>query len=94
MVKVRVVPRHRYYFKKESGGWKGHYVCYRLVVEFPVDFMEKVLDFAGVEVKFERREDEIIIRPEDPKSLKRELLKLSKGEVQEVLKKLCMHKSP
>jgi hypothetical protein len=93
LVKVRVTPRHRYYFRKESGGWKGHYVCYRLVVEFPVGFMERVLDFADVEVRFERRGDEIVIRPKNPESLKRELLRLPRGEIQEALKKLCMHKS-
>jgi hypothetical protein len=92
LVRVRIAPRHRYYLRKRDGSWKGHYVCYRLLIEFPVDFTEKALDFAGVEVSLERRGDEIVIRPKDPKSLRRELLRLPRGEIQEVLKRLCTHK--
>jgi hypothetical protein len=94
LVRVRVAPRHRYYLRKETGSWKGHYISYRLLVEFPVEFMEKALDFAGVEVKFERRGDEIVIRPRDPKSLRRELLRLHPSEVQEALKKLVHARKP
>ena len=67
---------------------------YRLQVEFPASFTERILDFAEVEVGFERRGDEIVIRPKDPKSLRRELLKLPPGEVQEALKKLLQAKNP
>jgi bifunctional DNA-binding transcriptional regulator/antitoxin component of YhaV-PrlF toxin-antitoxin module len=94
LVRVRVVPRHAYYLRKGDGTWKGHYMFYRLQVEFPAEFAERILDFAGVEVGFERRGDEIIIRPKDPENLRRELLNLPPSRVQEALKMLLQAKKP
>jgi len=58
------------------------------MVEFPVEFTSRILDFAGVEVEFERRGDEIVIRPKNPGCLRRELLDTPSWKVKEVLESL------
>jgi hypothetical protein len=61
---VRVVRRRQFY--RVGGVVKERYVRERLVVEFPSWFAEQIRDFIGVEVDFERRGDEIVIRPKEP----------------------------
>ena len=86
MVKVRVVPRQRYHHRKGDGGWRHHYVDYRLLIEFPADFAREILDFAGVEVVLEWRGNEVAIRPKNPESLRRGTAQPASKPVQEFLK--------
>ena len=65
MVKIRVARRPQLYTIK--GYTKRRYVRERVVVEFPSWFVEQIRDLIGVEVDFERRGDEIIIRPKKPR---------------------------
>jgi virulence-associated protein VagC len=74
MVKVRIIKHHKYAYKRPEGGWWYTYVDYRLMIEFPAEFTPQILDFADVEVEVKRQGDEIIIRPRDPRNLRRELL--------------------
>jgi hypothetical protein len=65
MVRIRVARRPQFY--KFGGRIKERYVRERVLIEFPSWFAEQIKDLIGAEVDFERRGDEIIIRPKRPR---------------------------